>query len=100
MLVTNYSNAPHRYQEPGSGGSRYLWDPGETLDVPDGVARLVRRLHPSKFTDPNLSDLEEGVSDSGEHLTSDMQSGESGESGEEDYQTGVAQPRPRRNRRS
>ena len=49
MLVTNYSEHPHRYVEPGVQGDRYYWNPGETKEVPDGVGQLMRAVHPSKF---------------------------------------------------
>ncbi len=49
MEVTNYSDRPHRYQEPGSQGERYYWNPGETKEVPDSVGLLMKRVHPGKF---------------------------------------------------
>ena len=76
MLITNYGPIPHRYQEPGASGGRYFWHPGQTVDVPDSVGRLMLQHHPAKFVDSNP-----GVAD---YVTTDMQS--------QDYATEVATP--------
>ena len=70
MQITNYSEIPHRYQEPGSGGVRYYWHPGQTVDVPPGVGRLMLQSHPAKFVDPNAPLATDGL------VTSDLQEGD------------------------
>ncbi len=55
MIVKNYSEEPHRYQEPGAGGALYRWGPGESFDVPDGVARLMHTNHPAKFYESGMA---------------------------------------------
>ena len=76
MLITNYGPIPHRYQEPGAGGGRYFWHPGQTVDVPDSVGRLMLQHHPAKFVDPNP--------DAARYATVNLQEG--------DYATVVATP--------
>ncbi len=81
MLVTNYSDRPHRYQEPGAGGGLFRWLPGQVLEVPDAVGLLMRRVHPDKFAVPNPPT---------DYVTEDLQSG--------DYVTETPRPRSRARR--
>jgi hypothetical protein len=43
MEVTNISTNPHRYV--ALDGHRWIWGPGETLDVPEDVAGEVLAVH-------------------------------------------------------
>lgn len=50
MRLKNISDQGHVYTEPAGAKTRYQWGPGETKTCPDGIARLILRNHPSKFS--------------------------------------------------
>jgi hypothetical protein len=45
MEVTNISTDYHRFVPPWARDRRYIWAPGETLDVPENVAQEVLSAH-------------------------------------------------------
>ena len=47
--VTNISpDTPHRFQPPWARETRYIWAPGQTLEVPEDVASAVVSVHGGK----------------------------------------------------
>lgn len=50
MEVTNISpDTVHRFVPPWDSSRRYVWQPGETLEVPEDVAEEVTFYHPQKM---------------------------------------------------
>lgn len=61
MLVTNVADRRHTYRDRVSR-ILYIWDPGQTVDVPTGVGLLVTGQHPHKLVAGGAESLYRDVS--------------------------------------